>query len=125
MRFLLMFILLGFPLLDIASIVLAAQRFGWWTLVWLVAAAFAGISLIRQERFALMGRIMSSMAAGANPFSALFDSSRVLLAGLLLLFPGFLSDIAAVILLLIPRSARPSPQPRDDGIIEGEYRRED
>ena len=125
MRSLLMIILLGFPLLDIASIVMAAQHFGWWTLVWLVMAAFLGISLIREEQFALTGRLMASMTAGANPFGALFDSSRVLIAGLLLLFPGFISDFVAIILLLIPRSARPrTPQP-DDSIIEGEYRRED
>ena len=61
---------------------------------------------------------------GQSPFAALWDSGRTMLAGLLLIIPGVLSDVLALILLLLPnKSGRISPRnDHDDGIIEGEVR---
>jgi UPF0716 protein FxsA len=143
MRFLIVGILIGFPLLEGAVLYkLAAgpSGHGGWVLAWLVFAAIAGVVLIKQARFSLISRLTSALSHGQFSLAAFIDSFRTVLAGLLLIFPGVISDVMALALLLIPvrepafESARPRAD-RDsyakrtgtsgpDGVIEGEFRRE-
>lgn len=116
-------ILLGFPLLEFWVAVLAAQKIGWWLLVWLIGAVIFGVTLIREQQFALLGHVMRAAQQGGDPFQAIFASGRILLAGLLFIFPGVVSDGLALLLLIWPRPHVP-PTPESD-VIEGEYRRED
>lgn len=116
-------ILLGFPLLELWVAVIVAQKIGWWLLVWLVGAAFIGVTLIREEQFAIVGRLMSAVQQGQDPFRAIFTSGRLMLAGLLLIFPGVISDGLALLLLIWPRG-RVKPVQKSD-VIEGEFRREE
>jgi len=46
--------------------------------------------------------LLFSVQSGANPIASLFATGRILLAGGLLVFPGFISDAIALVLLLIP-----------------------
>lgn len=115
-------ILLGFPLLELWVAVLVAQKIGWWLLAWLVGAVFAGVTLIREEQFAIFGRLMGAVQQGQNPFHAIFSSGRVMLAGLLFIFPGVITDFLALILLLWPQQQKRPVQKTD--VIEGEFRRE-
>lgn len=119
---------LSFPLLEALGIFWIASAIGWWVIVWLGVAGLAGLMLIRFERTAWSLRLLSTLRSG-NPLGAsLFASGRVLIAGVLLLFPGIISDIIAVILLVLPstRLNRPAAVPRaaNDEILEGEFRRE-
>ena len=81
--------------------------------------------------------MMHSVTSGGNPIKTLLGSARNMVAGLLLIVPGVMTDIIAVILLLLPiskpslagatNSQQPShQQPRyekaaNDDVIEGEY----
>jgi UPF0716 protein FxsA len=47
-----------------------------------------------------------------------------MLAGVLFIIPGVISDVIAILILLIPMPTRRAPVPPDD-VIEGEWRRED
>ena len=116
-------ILLGFPLLELWAALLLAQKIGWWLLAWLVGAVFIGVTLIREEQFAIFGRLMGAVQQGQNPLRAIFSSGRVMLAGLLLIFPGVISDAFALILLMWPRQPIQAVQKSD--VIEGEFRREE
>ncbi|OFZ68301.1 MAG: hypothetical protein A2Z01_07970 [Betaproteobacteria bacterium RBG_16_58_11] len=116
-------ILLGFPLLELWVAVLVAQKIGWWLLGWLIGAAFIGVTLIREEQFAIIGRLMSAVQQGQDPFRAIFTSGRLMLAGLLLIFPGVISDGLALLLLIWPRGKVRPTQKTD--VIEGEFRREE
>lgn len=121
-------VLLSFPVLEAIGIFWMADAIGGWTLLWLLLDVVAGIALIRIERVAWGARLMFSLQSGANPLASLFASGRILLAGGLLVFPGFISDLAAAVLLLIPGTwgrRKPDPlRPANDDILEGEYRRE-
>ncbi|MFA5241565.1 MAG: FxsA family protein [Sulfuricella sp.] len=122
------FILLGFPALEIIVLFRVADSIGWWLLPWLILSAAAGWTLIQEERLAMFGRLFSSLQSGQPLGFAMLDSLRTLFAGILLIFPGVISDGLAVILLLLPRARKPGPPPRDSGedvIIEGEWQRED
>jgi len=137
-------LLLSFPVLEAIGIFWMAGAIGGWVLLWLLLAAVAGVVLIRVERVAWGARLLFSVQSGANPLATLFATGRILLAGGLLVFPGFISDAIALGLLLIPGTwgrrkvdplrpanddASPSPS-RGEGAnvmpttINGEFKRE-
>lgn len=114
----------AFLALEMVGIYLVGAEIGVWrTLLWLLTSAVLGIAVISRAGAAFMPRLAQAMQAGGSPFGVLWHSGRRLLAGLLLIFPGLISDLIAVGLLLWP--APPAPPPRDDGVIEGDFRRED
>ena len=136
MRFFILAILMGFPLLEGAVLYkLCAGPDGhpFWVLAWLVFAAVAGVALIKQARFAMVARLAAALSQGHFSIAAVIDSFRTVIAGLLLIFPGILSDILALILLLIPirepayekaSTRRASPPDGSARVIEGEFHRE-
>lgn len=128
MRLLLIAILLGFPLLEALVLVRLSQTLGWWVLAWVVLAACAGMALIKEARFTLLARLAAGLAEGEFSIAALSYSARTVLAGLLLIFPGVVSDLIAITLLLLPGpriAKQPGPRRAAPGgaLIEGEFRR--
>ncbi len=121
-------LLLSFPVLEAIGIFWMADAIGGWVLLWLLLAAVAGILLIRAERVVWGPRMLFSLQSGAHPLKSLFASGRILLAGGLLVFPGFISDAIALVLLLIPgtwASRKVDPmRPANDDVLEGEFKRE-
>ena len=117
-------VVLGFPVLEIYTMIQVAGVIGWWLLAWLIVSALIGWTLIREESLAVFGRLALAVQNGQSPIAAVWDSGRTMLAGLLLIIPGVLSDVLALILLLLPnKSGRISPRGSpDDGVIEGEVR---
>lgn len=132
MRYLLLTILLIFPFAEFAFLAHLFKAHGWWVLGWLILAAAMGVVLIKQARFALVARVAAALAQGQFSLTALIDSARALVAGLLLIFPGLMSDCLALFLLLLPTrdpmpalsAARPASRPRNATIIDGDFRRE-
>jgi UPF0716 protein FxsA len=127
MRLLLIGILLGFPFLEAVVLVRLGDSLGWWVLGWVVLAACAGAALIKEARFALVARLAAGLAQGRFAIAALTDSARTVVAGLLLIFPGVVSDLIALTLLLLP-GPRVVPEaavrrPVHGNLIEGEFRR--
>ena len=127
MRLLLLVILLGFPLLEAVVLVRLSQTLGWWVLAWVVLAACAGMALIKEARLAMVARLAAGLAQGHFSINALTDSARTVIAGLLLIFPGVVSDLMAITLLLLPSrdAMQESVSRRSDrrALIEGEFRR--
>lgn len=129
MRLLLMAILLGFPLLEAVVLVRLADTLGWWILAWVVLAACAGMALIKEARFAMLARLAAGLAKGEFPIVALTDSARTVVAGLFLIFPGVVSDLIALTLLLLPGprfvsvSDSASRRRGEGTLIEGDFRR--
>lgn len=127
MRLLLMAILLGFPLLEAVVLVRLSETLGWWILAWVVLAACAGMALIKEARFAMLARLAAGLAQGEFPIVALTDSARTVVAGILLIFPGVVSDLIALTLLLLPGprlvSDSAARREAEGSLIEGEFRR--
>ncbi len=131
------------PALEMVGIYQIGSRIGLaWTLVWLIGAMLAGITVIRTAHEEFVPRLSQAVALGQAPFSALWVSGRRFLAGVLLILPGLGSDIVALILLLWPvpdlppagsmtqgpwpPTVEPGPQPSREGdVIEGEYKKMD
>lgn len=121
---LILVILLGFPLAELLVLIRLSEQYGWWVGAYLLLAAVVGWSLIQGERLAVFGRLYHITQSGHSPLVALLTSARRLLAGVLFIIPGVISDVVAILILLIPMPTRRVPK-ADDDVIEGEWRRED
>lgn len=99
---LLLVILLAFPVLEIWLLIELGNRYGWWLLAYLVIVAMLGWRLIQDEKLLMVGRMAQTLSQGGTPAKALFGSAKNLIAGILLILPGVLGDVLAVILLLLP-----------------------
>ena len=138
MRFLIALILLAFPFAEIFLLVNLAHRYGWWLLLYLVVISFLGLQLIKGEKLLLSAKMMQIVTSGGNPIKTILGSARNMVAGVLLMIPGVISDVIAVILLLIPikntdgkaNAAGATNQQQalyqraaaaNDDVIEGEY----
>jgi UPF0716 protein FxsA len=102
MRLIIGLILLAFPIAEIFLLIALSQRYGWWLLLYLVVVTYLGLQLIRGEKQLMTVKMMQSLSHGGNPVKTMLGSARNLVAGVLLIIPGVMSDIIAAILLLIP-----------------------
>jgi UPF0716 protein FxsA len=102
MRFVVMLIVLIFPVLD----VIATLRFARWTGIPVVAVmlapAIAGSLLLRHERVAFRAKTLAALRGDQPLLRGLLDSGRKVLAAILLIVPGVVSDLMALTLLLLP-----------------------
>jgi UPF0716 protein FxsA len=136
MRFLLLAIVLTFPVVDL----LVTLRFARWSGVpiwlWLTGSAMAGLWVLANERVQFRARTLAAFRGDQSLMRGLLDSGRRVLAGVLLIAPGILSDGAALLLLLLPINQRSEfgPQPvaagrapyrRGRTTVDGDYRRLD
>jgi UPF0716 protein FxsA len=129
MRFVMLAIVLIFPLVDL----LVTARFARWSGVplwmWLAGSAAAGLWVLANERGQFRARTLAAFRGG-SPMRGLLDSGRRVLAGVLLVAPGLLSDVLALLLLMLPINQRGGfgPQPVTAGrtrTLDGDYRRLD
>ena len=101
-RFLIVAILLAFPFAELYLLIMLGEAYGWWLLFYLVVIAFLGLQLIRGEKLLIITKLMQSVTTGGSPVKTVLGSARNILAGVLLIIPGVISDIIAVILLVVP-----------------------
>ena len=132
MRFILLIIVLGFPFIDLYATV----RFARWTGVpvwgWLAMSFIAGAYLLHNERMAFRAATIAAMHGEQPLLRGLVDSGRKVLAGMLFMLPGVLSDLLALVLLALPINVGPQFAPHTVGAgrhrtsrktIDGDYQR--
>ena len=95
--------LLALPFLEIAGFVIVGRQIGVLpTLGLVVASGMLGAILLRIQGFGVMTRIRKELDAGRDPSRELANGVMILLAGVLLLIPGFVTDIIGLLLFLPP-----------------------
>lgn len=101
MSYLLFFALL--PLVEIAGFVIVGGWIGLWpTLGLVVLAAVLGVTVIRRQGAGLAFDLRGEMDRMRDPVSPMAHRAMKVLAGLLLILPGFVSDLIALALLVLP-----------------------
>jgi UPF0716 protein FxsA len=101
MPFVIFFFLISLPVLEVASIVEVSRWVGpVATFLILAASAVFGAFLIRSQGLLAGRRAMDAMRSGVRPEESLIGTGAVMLAGVLFMIPGFVSDVIALILLL-------------------------
>ena len=102
LRFLLFPILL-LPLIEIAVLILVGSSIGVLATIGLsILAGFLGMALLRVQGFAVLAKMRSEMALGQAPDKSMADAAMIAMAGVLLMIPGFISDIIGILLFLPP-----------------------
>lgn len=92
------FLILFFIALEAGLILTSVAVFGLgYTLLWLILAAVAGMALLATRGIAAWQRVQTQPIKG---FEGLIGGLSLFGAGLLLIFPGFLTDFMALILIL-------------------------
>ena len=80
-------------LAEIYVLVSVGQAIGGLSTVLLVViTAFIGTSLLRQQGWSTMAKAQQSMADGRTPAMEMLEGVVILVSGILLLTPGFLTD---------------------------------
>ncbi|GIX48137.1 MAG: hypothetical protein KatS3mg131_2348 [Candidatus Tectimicrobiota bacterium] len=96
----LLFLFLAVPLVEIALFIEIGARIGTLTTLLIIfCTAILGAMLARHEGLKTWWRIQERLRSGQLPDEELLDGLLILLAGALLLTPGFLTDAVGLLLL--------------------------
>ena len=89
------------PIIEIYLLIEIGSMFGALTAVTLVIlTGFLGAFLARMQGLQTLYRIQESLREGRMPSGELLDALLLVIAGLVLLTPGFLTDLAGFLLLI-------------------------
>lgn len=103
MRALLFLIFVAIPLLELAIIIQVGQAIGVaGTILSLLAISLAGAALVKREGLRAVLRFREATAQGRWPGAEVVDGALLLVAGALLLTPGYFTDAVGLLLLLPP-----------------------
>jgi UPF0716 protein FxsA len=153
MPLVILFILIGIPIIELTVLVRVADDIGAFNTVMLsILTAVIGLWLVRQQGLAVVQSMQQSMAQGQSPVREMIHGFFLFFAGIFLMFPGFITDSIGALLILPPvrhmivnlgflralSNAQPNPPGNDpepggkkhghsiDGhiIIDGDFREE-
>lgn len=94
------------PLLELYVFVQVSSQIGFLpTVLWIVAISVVGAWLVRREGLSALRRANAKVANGSLPTDELISGVLILVAGALLLTPGFFTDAFGVLLLFPPTRA--------------------
>ena len=140
---LLVFLFIAVPLVEIYVIIQVGQAIGpWWTILLLVIDSILGSWLIKHEGGRAWRALRDALDSGRMPAKELADGALILIGGTLMLAPGFVTDAFGVLMILpftrpvfrrlltgvvakrlvvvgTPTARRPGPDP-DGPVIRGE-----
>lgn len=89
------------PALEIGAFLLASHTLGIWsTILLIVLTGFLGAYLMKRQGLETFRNANSMIQNGVAPGEVLIDGISILLGGLLLLSPGFITDFLGLYLLL-------------------------
>ncbi|MFW5487801.1 MAG: FxsA family protein [Desulfovibrio sp.] len=95
------------PVLEIYLFVLVGERIGALNTIGIVIlTAIGGAWLARSQGTLVLSRIRSNLAAGIPPGEDMLEGALILVAGLVLLTPGFFTDAIGFVLLIPATRAR-------------------
>jgi len=91
------------PIVEIGLFIQVGGAIGVWpTLAIVVLTALVGTSLMRSQGIMTLNRLQASLSDGSNPADPIAQGAMILVAGVLLLTPGFFTDALGFALLLPP-----------------------
>ena len=102
LSFILLFIL-ALPVVEIAVFVVVGSKIGvLWTIALVILSGVAGSLLLRIQGFGALNRIRAEVDAGRDPGRELAHGAMIMLAAVLLLIPGFVTDVIGLLLFVPP-----------------------
>ncbi len=103
----LLILFLTVPLIEIYFLIQVGEVIGAWpTVLLVVITAVLGVWLLRWQGLSTLTRVQSSLQHGELPAQAMLEGMLLLLAGALLLTPGFMTDGFGFLILVPPLRQR-------------------
>ncbi|MET0071006.1 MAG: FxsA family protein [Candidatus Thiodiazotropha sp.] len=139
--FLLLFV--GVPLVELYFLIKVGSEIGAFPTIFLtIFTALLGGWMVRAQGFATLTRVRGTMDRGEVPAFEMLEGAVLLICGLLLLLPGFVTDVVGFVFLVPPirrwllavglrqggvmGPAESAPGGSSERpVIEGEFKRED
>ena len=146
MKPLLIFLLLfvGIPLTELYFLIKVGTQIGALPTIFLtVFTAALGGYMVRRQGFSTLLRVREMVERGEVPAIEMMEGAVLLVCGMMLLLPGFITDVVGFVFLVpqirrwlltaglqnsgILRPAAPSPsaETRRPDVIEGDFKREE
>lgn len=89
------------PIIEIYVVIQVGQVIGaWWTIALLLLDGLIGSWLVKREGGRAWAALRTALHQGRMPAREIADGSLILIAGTLMLTPGFVSDIVGIFLIL-------------------------
>ena len=126
-----LFLIIGIPLIEIYLFIKIGSQIGAFNTVLLILiTAVAGVAYARYEGFNTLKSGMSQLIKNEMPIYELISGATLAFAALLLIFPGFATDLVGI-LLVVPITRRlilgkfikkkQYKKKETDNYIDGEY----
>lgn len=94
-------VVLIIPLIEIALFILVGGWLTLWpTLGLVLLSGFLGVALMRWQGLKVVAELRGDMGQLKNPLSPLAHGGLIALAGLLLIIPGFFTDLVGLLLMV-------------------------
>ena len=94
-------LLLLLPAVEIFVFIKVGQAIGAWKVVALVfLSAIVGAALLRYQSIGVIRRLDRDLKQGRTPDASLFDGFLIVVGGVLLIVPGFVTDIIGLLLMV-------------------------
>jgi UPF0716 protein FxsA len=98
---LLLFLFVVVPLVEIYVIIQVGQAIGpWWTILLLILDSILGTWLVRHEGSRAWQALRDALDSGRMPARELADGALILIGGTLMLAPGFVTDAFGILMIL-------------------------
>ncbi len=96
-------VFLLFPALEIYLYVVLGGAIGAWATIGVVLGAIVGgLAIVRFQGFSMLLGARRALLEGKEPAGPIIEGVAVLIAGLLLIVPGMISDVLGLLLLVPP-----------------------
>ncbi len=101
LRWIVLVLILTVPICEVALVIeLGGAIGGWKTFGLLIIWSIIGAWLVRREWSGAWRGLREAMRTGVMPADELADAALVLVGGLLILLPGFITDVVGLLMIL-------------------------
>ena len=102
-NYMILFISILAVLIELGLLIWIGSLIGvWYALLIVVATAFIGITLAQIEGWATIKSLRSDVKSLKMPANEIIDSIMIMVGALLLIIPGFVTDIIGLLFLIPP-----------------------
>lgn len=89
------------PIIEMYLLFLSGKYIGFFpTLLIVIATGFIGFRLAKSQGTSILEKIRQDLSYGRPPGDRVLEGFLVLIGGIFLLFPGYLTDLAGLILMI-------------------------
>ena len=89
------------PIAELTLLLMIAEATHWWlSLLIVIATGFIGASLARHQGANAWRRLAADLRTGKLPTDSGLDAVLILIAGIVLITPGVLTDLVGIFLLV-------------------------